>query len=618
MTLPEYYSLTAVPALAILALGGISLVLTRKKSAQFRQFVCGATLVTLLVIGVVPFLPRALTPTFPDVVTRRLPLPIRLDIKSTAAPVKETISIPAKTSSRLELLPILALIGAAVSSLLALRLAGSLLAVARLRKQARPASSRIRGFAEDNVRVVESLSSPVALGGFKPMILLPAEAEEWPEDRIRAVLIHEQAHLRNGDPNWQMLAELACLMHWFNPLAWFFCGAMRREAERAADDAVLRAGVRPSDYASELVAFAAKMGVDRQPVAWTAFARKSGVNSRVRAILTPQIERKPMTKPMKITAIFAVSMAAYAVSAYAYQDREAIANSPYKDVREGKTVAASPRNGFVGELADGRKIEVIQVSRRMPNGEIVAWKPDGTPIPTSNQVKYAYHNSLDALDTHTRYIFVKFPSRNAGSTDISVGLGSGTHDSGSPKPMIFAGGGLIGNDGDQNIMVGFIGIPDEDGSNVPATFSISDGAYENHGKISDDNAMFRNVKVWEDASPQKQDTSAIEWAKSHKGPVTALQFDVNCPDNVIGDLEILPILKNGSKPSDTRSHGNYGEYLNVDESNGSPKVKANQKTYLRQRRYFAYPKSAVQEFQLLTRTSLNCELRGIASNPKGS
>ena len=83
--------------------------------------------------------------------------------------------------------------------------------------------------------------------------MLPADASDWPEDRIRIVLGHELAHVRRGDWLVQMAAELVRSVYWFNPLVWIACRRLRLESEQACDDAVLKMGVEGSAYATELV-----------------------------------------------------------------------------------------------------------------------------------------------------------------------------------------------------------------------------------------------------------------------------------------------------------------------------------------------------------------------------
>ena len=83
---------------------------------------------------------------------------------------------------------------------------------------------------------------PIACGVIRPTVVLPAAADDWPDDRVRVVLLHELAHVRRRDCLTQAVADAACAVFWFNPLAWMAVRELRRERERACDDMVLAAG----------------------------------------------------------------------------------------------------------------------------------------------------------------------------------------------------------------------------------------------------------------------------------------------------------------------------------------------------------------------------------------
>ena len=105
------------------------------------------------------------------------------------------------------------------------------------------------------VRVLESteIDIPIVTGIFHPTILLPVCASEWAAEELRMVLLHELAHVRRADISARTAAMVACGLHWFNPLVWLISSFATRDAELAADDLVLRAGVRPSSYADTLL-----------------------------------------------------------------------------------------------------------------------------------------------------------------------------------------------------------------------------------------------------------------------------------------------------------------------------------------------------------------------------
>jgi beta-lactamase regulating signal transducer with metallopeptidase domain len=86
-------------------------------------------------------------------------------------------------------------------------------------------------------------ATPIVLGLFRPLLVLPEEAEEHTDDadltRLRLMLLHEVLHIKRGD-NWvRLLSLVATAAHWFNPLAHLMNRAVCTEAELACDEAVL-------------------------------------------------------------------------------------------------------------------------------------------------------------------------------------------------------------------------------------------------------------------------------------------------------------------------------------------------------------------------------------------
>jgi TonB family protein len=138
----------------------------------------------------------------------------------------------------------------------------------------------------------------VTWGVLWPKVVLPADVDEWPRERLDVVLAHELAHITRGDWFVQTVVEVCKAIYWFNPLFWIACTRLRYESERACDDAVMSIGIASHAYAAELLELARSFGRHRQ--AWlpapAMAARPSNLERRVRAMLNARVNRCPITR----------------------------------------------------------------------------------------------------------------------------------------------------------------------------------------------------------------------------------------------------------------------------------------------------------------------------------
>jgi beta-lactamase regulating signal transducer with metallopeptidase domain len=146
--------------------------------------------------------------------------------------------------------------------------------------------------------VVESaaISAPVVLHLWRPIIVMPEAAGRWSRARIRAVLLHEFAHIKRNDLHMQSLAQFACAVYWFNPLVWFAAHQLRLERERACDDLVLLGGTSGADYATHL--FEIARGCSASTAAHFAIGLaedRSQLEQRLVAIVNPRTPRHSTT-----------------------------------------------------------------------------------------------------------------------------------------------------------------------------------------------------------------------------------------------------------------------------------------------------------------------------------
>lgn len=159
---------------------------------------------------------------------------------------------------------------------------------------------------EVDLRLHHNLSSPVAAGLFRPTIYLPDSALNWSDETLRCVLLHELGHHLRRDLWTALSARLACVLHWFNPLAWMLRRQLLAQCEFACDARVLATGLDAKRYAHTLCDLALPDG-SKAPALALAMASKSSLRDRVENLVTP---RRPLTiLPIVATLLLTVGTA---------------------------------------------------------------------------------------------------------------------------------------------------------------------------------------------------------------------------------------------------------------------------------------------------------------------
>ncbi len=204
----------------------------RRGSAAMRHLVCAVALAASALMPLVLLVPQKLE-------VLRVPLVVSA---ATAARV---------SASSWRMGPVLFGLWCLGALLVLMRIGVGLWRVGVVRRRA------VRLGTNGTVPVLEaSVAVPVAVGLFRPAILLPAGAAEWPGAYREAALRHEAAHIGRFDLWTNLLTHLVCAMYWFHPLMWAVARRLREEQELACDDVAVVSGTAPEVYAESLVAAA--------------------------------------------------------------------------------------------------------------------------------------------------------------------------------------------------------------------------------------------------------------------------------------------------------------------------------------------------------------------------
>ncbi len=159
---------------------------------------------------------------------------------------------------------------------------------------------------------------PCTWGFVRPVLMLPAGGDAWSESWRRHALLHEQAHLDRRDALTALISRMACALHWFNPLVWFAAAQVRVLQEKACDDAVLRTGVRPSDYAQFLLDMARRKGPEADSPVILAMLGRSPLQTRIRSILDGTRSRTERGRISSLAGLCVLGALSVTLSAIAF------------------------------------------------------------------------------------------------------------------------------------------------------------------------------------------------------------------------------------------------------------------------------------------------------------
>jgi len=190
------------------------------------------------------------------------------------------------------------------------------------------------------------VTSPVTSGVLRPVVLLPQDVSTWSASQRRDALVHELSHVARFDWGFQVVALLACALHWFNPLVWRAARALQLEAERACDERVIELGGNPYDYAEQLVSLTRECeGHNLRPA--LAMANTTCLGSRIRALLSPR--RTEMRSKLVLTTS-AVLFTAASISLAPLQPVSADSNRFSKNDPPLPSLMQASRDGDASEV----------------------------------------------------------------------------------------------------------------------------------------------------------------------------------------------------------------------------------------------------------------------------
>jgi beta-lactamase regulating signal transducer with metallopeptidase domain len=262
---------TSVRSVLLAALAGLGLC--RVKSASMRHAVWTLLTASMLV-------QIALSPLLPEI-----PLRVLRAAEAIAIPAVNQVSPAAGPTSALQVHAVMsweqvvAIIYFCGLLFFVARLVLALLFAGRLVRESEPAG---QGTYQSS-----RISAPVTIG---KRILLPLSWCDWDAGKLRAVLAHEESHVRRHDWAIAVMARVNQCVFWFHPLAWWLERELARLAEQACDDAALGVIEDREQYARTLLDIARAIQVSKGRLLAVSnvsapMAKEANVETRLNRIL---------------------------------------------------------------------------------------------------------------------------------------------------------------------------------------------------------------------------------------------------------------------------------------------------------------------------------------------
>ena len=141
----------------------------------------------------------------------------------------------------------------------------------------------------------KTLSTPIAVGVFRPVIIVPAAMFLQIEPRqLEAIIVHELIHIRRHDPLVNVIQIAIETVFFYHPGIWWISRQVRREREFAADAAVLEIFEDGNlTYAAALASLEEiRLSADQTVPSIAAAANGGSLMQRIQRILNEKTEKR--------------------------------------------------------------------------------------------------------------------------------------------------------------------------------------------------------------------------------------------------------------------------------------------------------------------------------------
>ncbi len=210
-----------------------------------------------------------------------------------------------------------------------------------------------------NIKVIKTDIFPASFSFFSYVFVSPST----PESEKREIVTHEIEHIRQHHWIDLILAELLCIIQWFNPMAWIYSHYIRQNHEYLADQMALQKTEDPAIYKAVLL----NQLIGGEAIRLGHLFSYSLNKKRFTMMKNTTIPTVKKLKPLLIIPAMAIVFYAFAQPEYKYEQ-------------------ASQTTDFAKE---SNPIAVISEEGEKVKGVVV--QENGTPLPGTSIIEVGTH-----------------------------------------------------------------------------------------------------------------------------------------------------------------------------------------------------------------------------------
>ncbi len=227
------------------------------------------------------------------------------------------------------------------------------------------ARQRLRIHPRVELYFSQRVTSPLTLGFFRPMILIPLSlASGLTPQQWEAILLHELAHIKRADYLVNLFQSWVEILFFYHPVVWWLSGEIQREREACCDDLAVSASGDTFGYAETLIRLQRFRFTNQIALTMPLSAKNGGFTDRIQRLFAPRQNRVHPRMAALLALACMATLLSQSLPAWAHPQESSRNLAP---ATEKPVVVQFPTEGEPLYLINGIEVSKSVVDQLNPN-----------------------------------------------------------------------------------------------------------------------------------------------------------------------------------------------------------------------------------------------------------